>query len=339
LREVKEILDKIISGKKTGVLRVSRKNFQDPLLHVTFLKGVPLYAYSFLVKDRWYDGLLSREEVENNLFGNIFEYAFKNYGEKYLKHITEYSKNVIQKALKGAAENGWQLEAEFIEEDEDTVREMVGIIRAKSDIEAFAKTLTSLGAKQVYLPKIGKKLGYGDVELDDIYEFLTKTFGECDAIVSTPFANIFLIHKFGDPIIFSTDNLLVEELEENLKNLIIGADKVSCNRDIEGGIDFPIFKGIGKPFLVAIRKDEEFLTLYIKKDSFLADKKPIERVLSSIFEINEKLSIAVFESLSELSESETTISSQDIIDMKVKILLMKFPNPEDFREAFKKEKF
>jgi len=68
-------------------------------------------------------------------------------------------------------------------------------------------------------------------------------------------------------------------------------------------------------------------------------KSPIERVLSSIFEINEKLSIAVFEALSELSESETTIASQDIIDMKVKILLMKFPNPEDFREAFKKEKF
>jgi hypothetical protein len=339
LREVKEILDNIVSGKKTGVLRVSRKNFQDPLLHVTFLKGVPLYAYSFLVKDRWYEGLLSREEVENNLFGNIFEYAFKNYGEKYLQHITEYSKNVIQKALKGAAENGWQLEAEFIEEDEDTVREMVGIIRAKSDIEAFAKTLMSLGAKQVYLPKMGKKLGYGDAELDEIYEFLTKTFGECDAIVSTPFANIFLIHKFGDPIIFSTDNLLVEELEKNLKNLIFGADRVSCERDIDGGIDFPIFKGIGKPFLVAIRKDEEFLTLYIKKDSFLADKKPLQRVLSSIFEINEKLSIAVFEALSELSESETTITSQDIIDMKVKILLMKFPNPEDFREAFKKEKF
>jgi hypothetical protein len=339
LREVKEILDNIIAGKKTGVLRINRKNFQDPLLHVTFLKGVPLYAYSFLVKDRWYEGLLSREEVENNLFGNIFEYAFKNYGEKYLQHITEYSKNVIQKALKGAAENGWQLEAEFIEEDEDTVREMVGIIRAKSDIEAFAKTLTSLGAKQVYLPKMGKKLGYGDTELDEIYEFLTKTFGECDAIVSTPFANIFIIHKFGDPIIFSTDNLLVEELEENLKNLISGADRVSCEREIEVRIDFPIFKGIGKPFLVAIRKDEEFLTLYIKKDSFLVDKKPIERVLSSIFEINEKLSIAVFEALSELSESQTTIASQDIIDMKVKILLMKFPNPEDFREAFKKEKF
>jgi hypothetical protein len=339
LREVKEILDKIVSGKKTGVLRVSRKNFQDPLLHVTFLKGVPLYAYSFLVKDRWYEGLLSREEVENNLFGNIFEYAFKNYGEKYLQHITEYSKNVIQKALKGAAENGWQLEAEFIEEDEDTVREIVGIIRAKSDIEAFAKTLMSLGAKQVYLPKMGKKLGYGDAELNEIYKFLTKTFGECDAIVSTPFANIFLIHKFGDPIMFLTDNLLVEELEENLKNLIFGADRVSCERDIEGGIDFPIFKGIGKPFLVAIRKDEEFLTLYIKKDSFLADKKPLQRVLSSIFEINEKLSIAVFESLSELSESQTTITSQDIIDMKVKVLLMKFPNPEDFREAFKKEKF
>jgi hypothetical protein len=339
LREVKEILDKIVSGKKTGVLRVSRKNFQDPLLHVTFLKGVPLYAYSFLVKDRWYEGLLSREEVENNLFGNIFEYAFKNYGEKYLQHITEYSKNVIQKALKGAAENGWQLEAEFIEEDEDTVREMVGIIRAKSDIEAFAKTLTSLGAKQVYLPKMGKKLGYGDAELDEIYEFLTKTSGECDAIVSTPFANIFLIHKFGDPIIFSTDNLLVEELEENLKNLINGADKVSCERDIEVGIDFPIFKGIGKPFLVAIRKDEEFLTFYIKKDFFLVDKKPLQRVLSSIFEINEKLSIAVYESLLELSGSQTTITSQDIIDMKVKVLLMKFPNPEDFREAFKKEKF
>jgi hypothetical protein len=339
LREVKEILDNIIAGKKTGVLRINRKNFQDPLLHVNFLKGVPLYAYSFLVKDRWYEGLLSREEVENNLFGNIFEYAFKNYGEKYLQHITEYSKNVIQKALKGAAENGWQLEAEFIEEDEDTVREMVGIIRAKSDIEAFAKTLTSLGAKQVYLPKMGKKLGYGDAELDEIYEFLTKTFGECDAIVSTPFANIFLIHKFGDPIIFSTDNLLVEELEENLKNLISGADKVSCEREIEVRIDFPIFKGIGKPFLVAIRKDEEFLTLYIKKDSFLVDKKPLQRVLSSIFEINEKLSIAVYESLSELSKSETTITSQDIIDMKVKVLLMKFPNPEDFREAFKKEKF
>jgi hypothetical protein len=339
LREVKEILDKIVSGKKTGVLRVSRKNFQDPLLHVTFLKGVPLYAYSFLVKDRWYEGLLSREEIENNLFGNIFEYAFKNYGEKYLQHMTEYSKNVIQKALKGAAENGWQLEAEFIEEDEDTVREMVGIIRAKSDIEAFAKTLTSLGAKQVYLPKMGKKLGYGDAELDEIYEFLTKTSGECDAIVSTPFANIFLIHKFGDPIIFSTDNLLVEELEENLKNLINGADKVSCERDIEVGIDFPIFKGIGKPFLVAIRKDEEFLTFYIKKDFFLVDKKPLQRVLSSIFEINEKLSIAVYESLLELSGSQTTITSQDIIDMKVKVLLMKFPNPEDFREAFKKEKF
>ncbi len=339
MREVKEILDKIVSGKKTGVLRVSRKNFQDPLLHVTFLKGVPLYAYSFLVKDRWYEGLLSREEIENNLFGNIFEYAFKNYGEKYLQHMTEYSKNVIQKALKGAAENGWQLEAEFIEEDEDTVREMVGIIRAKSDIEAFAKTLTSLGAKQVYLPKMGKKLGYGDAELDEIYEFLTKTSGECDAIVSTPFANIFLIHKFGDPIIFSTDNLLVEELEENLKNLINGADKVSCERDIEVGIDFPIFKGIGKPFLVAIRKDEEFLTFYIKKDFFLVDKKPLQRVLSSIFEINEKLSIAVYESLLELSGSQTTITSQDIIDMKVKVLLMKFPNPEDFREAFKKEKF
>ena len=333
-------MENIVSSKGTGILSVVRKNFQDPLLHVTFLKGVPLYAYSFLVKDRWYDGLLSREEVENNLFGNIFEYAFKNYGEKYLQHLTEYSKRVIQIALKGAAENGWQLEAEFIEEDEDTIREMVGIVRAKTEVEAFAKTLISLGARQVYLPRMGKNFGYGDADLGEIYEISTKTFGECDTIISTPFANVFLIHKFGEPIVFSTDNIIIEELEENLKNIVMGSDKVYFEGDIKGDkIELPVFKGIGKPFLVAIRKGDGFLTLYLRKDSFQMDLKQLDRVFSSIFEINEKLSLVVYEALAEISESNTTITSQDIIDMRMKILLMKFPNPEDFKEAVKKERF
>ncbi len=339
MREVKEVLDRIVDSKKTGILRVIRKNFQDPLLHVAFLRGFPLYAYSFLVKDKWYEGLLSREEIENNLFGNIFEYAFKKYGERYLKHMAEYSKEVIQRALKGAMENGWQLETEFMEESEDTIREMVGIIKSKTEIEAFTKTLTSLGAKQVYLPKTEKFIGFGDADLKEVYGFIIENFDECDTIIATPFANVFLIHKFGDPILFSTDSLLVEGIESNVKNLILGSDKVSRKREIKEKINFPVFKGIGKPFLVALREDEEFLTLYIRGDSFVTDLKPLNKVFSSILEINEKLSVAVYQALAEISESSTFITSQDIIDMKVKILLMKFPNPEDFKEAIKKERF
>ncbi|MEO0215365.1 MAG: hypothetical protein ABIL12_07680 [candidate division WOR-3 bacterium] len=339
MKEIKELIEGVIKGKKTGILRVYRKMFGDPLLYVTFLKGTPVYAYSFLVKEKWYDGLLSYEEVENNLFGNLFEYAFKKHGQKYVEHLVVYSNRVIQEALTGAVENNWQLEAEFIHEDEDTVRESIGILKVKSEIEAFAKTLQSLGAKEIFIPKLDKFIGYyAQSDLRDIYNFMVKAFGDCDNIFSSPFGNIFIIHKYGQPVVFSMENVLIGEDVERLISIIEGSEKVLFGGKIEGGqrIEVPVFKTYGKPFLISLRTDEGFLTLHLKSDKvYMMDVKPTNAVFSTISEYNEKISIALYDMLGK----ETKIKSQDIVDMRIKILLMKYPNPQEFKEVVQKERF
>ncbi len=331
-------MGKVIKAKRTGILRVYRKMFGDPLLYVSFLKGIPVYAYSFLVKDRWYDGLLSQEEVENNLFGNLFEYAFKKYGQDYIKHMTEYSNRVIYDAITGALENNWDLDVEFVDEDEDTVRQSVGIVSVKTEIESFAKTLQSLGARDIYIPSLDKVIGYTKSEdIKEVYRFINERFGEGEMILSTPFTNIFLIYKKGKPLIFSTESVLIEE-EENIINILKASEKKKFERDFNEGdtVDIPAFKTYGKPFLLAFRKNDDFLVIHIKgRKVILRELKDLKKIFRTIMEYNEKLSMLLYRAL----EKKTNIRSQDIIDVRLRILMMKHPNPDEFEEIIRKEKF
>ncbi len=119
--------------RKNGVLICKRKFFQDPFLIVYVFNGEPVYAESFLVKEKWWEGLLSDEEVEEHIFDNLYRYAFKKSGERYLRRLREYTYKVIEDALRMAEDYGWEMEEEFTDLSPERIAAMFSLVpdRAK----------------------------------------------------------------------------------------------------------------------------------------------------------------------------------------------------------------
>ena len=116
---------------KNGVLVYRRRLFQDPLLTVYVFNGEPVYAESFLVKEKWWEGLLSDDEVETYVFDNLYRYAFQKNGDRYLQRLKEYTQRVIENAIKTAMDNGWELEKEFMDIPPEKIASMFSILPDK----------------------------------------------------------------------------------------------------------------------------------------------------------------------------------------------------------------
>ncbi len=116
---------------KNGVLVYRRRLFQDPLLTVYVFNGEPIYAESFLVKERWWEGLLSDDEVEAHVFDNLYRYAFRKNGDRYLRRLKEYTQRVIESAMRIAMDNGWELEKEFTYLPPEKIASMFSILPDK----------------------------------------------------------------------------------------------------------------------------------------------------------------------------------------------------------------
>jgi len=331
INEFKEFLSSIIEKRQSGVLKAYRRAFGDPLLYAYFLKGVPVYASSFVVREKWYEGLLSREEVDQNIFGNIFKYAYDKHGKRFLEHLVSYSRNVIKEVLRAVAENGWEVEAEFLERPESHIKESIGIT-SRTTVENWAKTLLSIGATSVYIPRRDRVLGMvrGD-NIKRLYAVLRRNFGDSDVIYSTPFANAFLIHRLGEPVLVVADFMMGFEEIENFKHLLKSTEPVVYEGTLEPGrkMDFPVLDGIGKPFAVALRKDKNRYDLAVIRDDRVAYLYPmdVEKVFATIVDLAEKSSAVLYRILDKIDEGRGI--PQRVMDMHIRILMMMHPHPED----------
>ncbi len=101
-----------IDDNFSGVVVYRRKVFEDPVLTAYYLEGEPVYAESFLIKRRWWEGILSEEEAESHLFGDAFAYALETYGDRYVEHIKAYARETITLTEEIVRDFGWELEAE-----------------------------------------------------------------------------------------------------------------------------------------------------------------------------------------------------------------------------------
>ncbi len=334
LKEFKEFLSRLIDGKKSGVLKVYRKTFGDPLLYAYFLKGVPVYASSFVVRGKWYEGLLTRKEVDDNIFGNIFRYAYDKHGKRFIEHIVKYSQNVLKEVLKSLAESGWEVEVEFLERSEEDIKESIGITRSTT-IEGWAKSLLSVGATAVYIPSSDKVIGMmrGDT-LKKVYNILLSNFGDVDAIYSTPLANAFVIHKDGEPLLVFISLTIGFEEVESFKRLLSSTPPVPYEGEIEVGrsYDFPVIDGVGRPFAFALRKGMNTFSLAIVRENRVAHvyTMDVDGVFSMILDLAERLSAELYRVLEKVENENIP---QTVMDLQIRILMMSHPHPEDFRKV------
>jgi len=334
LKEFKELLSGLIDRKESGVLKVYRKTFGDPLLYAYFLRGVPVYASSFVVRERWYEGLLTREEVDDNIFGNIFRYAYDKHGKRFVEHMVKYSQNVLKEVLRSLAESGWEVEVEFLERSDEDIKESIGITKSTT-IEGWAKSLLSIGATAVYIPSDDKVIGMarGDT-LKKIYDVILSNFGDGDVMYSTPFVNAFVIHKDGEPLLVFVNLAMGFEEVESFKRLLSSTPPVPYDREIEVGkaYDFPVIDGVGRPFAFALRKGMNAFSLAIVRESRVAHvyTMDVEGVFSMILDLAEKLSAELYRVL-ERVENENI--PQAVMDLQIRILMMSHPHPEDFRKV------
>ncbi len=113
-----------VGSEFSGVVVYRRKVFEDPILTVYYLKGEPIYAESFVMKRRWWEGLLSEEEVERHIFGDMFRYAYETYGERYVSHLKRYAKDTVSLTEDMVRDFGWELEAEATEDPPEDMAAM-----------------------------------------------------------------------------------------------------------------------------------------------------------------------------------------------------------------------
>ncbi len=134
-----------IDDNFSGVVVYRRRVFEDPVLTVYYLRGEPVYAESFLIKRRWWEGLLSDEEAENHLFDDAFGYASERYGNRYVEHIKEYARETITLTAETVRDFGWELEAEPTEYLPEEVASMFHIPYGRNETvqEVRERDLTS----------------------------------------------------------------------------------------------------------------------------------------------------------------------------------------------------
>ncbi|MEO0163529.1 MAG: hypothetical protein ABIL67_03735 [candidate division WOR-3 bacterium] len=123
MREVVEEL-----GTKTGLVILKREVFEDPVMYSYFYNGQRVFSQSFLYKPKWWEGILTEEEVDLNFGKNLFRVAADKIGfEKLMEHLKDYSKKVEETVKKEISVNGWKVKAEFVEYDEEYIESMFGI--------------------------------------------------------------------------------------------------------------------------------------------------------------------------------------------------------------------
>lgn len=101
-----------VNADFSGLVVYRRKRFDDPVLSVYYVKGKPVYVDSFLIKEMWWEGLLSKEEVDNNMFGDVFGYAAKKCGRRYVEHLIRKSEDLVNCTVQIVEDFGWVVEAE-----------------------------------------------------------------------------------------------------------------------------------------------------------------------------------------------------------------------------------
>ena len=70
----------------------------EPIYEGYILNGRPFVVKARRYGEVWYRGLLTEEEYQNQMLGNPFEYARITYGDRYLSHMEEFSRRIIERA-------------------------------------------------------------------------------------------------------------------------------------------------------------------------------------------------------------------------------------------------
>ncbi len=137
----------------SGLVVYRRKVLEDPVLSVYYVRGKPVYVDSFLIKEMWWEGLLSKEEVDNNLFGDVFGYAAKKYGKRYVDHLLRKSEDLMNRTVQIIEDFGWEVEPEPYPSSSEEVGSMfhLGVYREEESPEDIRINLNALGFPIFYV--------------------------------------------------------------------------------------------------------------------------------------------------------------------------------------------
>ena len=97
----------------------------EPIYEGYILNGRPFVVKARRYREVWYRGLLTEEEYQNHMMGNPFEYARITYGDRYLSHMEEFSRRIIERADRDFGRENVRLV--FRELPEEHVRLVLGL--------------------------------------------------------------------------------------------------------------------------------------------------------------------------------------------------------------------
>ncbi len=120
-----DILRNIRKNRRSVVLRLRRQPFDDPLLTLYFVRGLPIMAHSFVVSEPWYEKLLSEEEVKSAK-ENIVALAHRKYGKALFRHLERYSQRVLEDVVSAIRRNDWDFTIHVEELNRESVRKLFG---------------------------------------------------------------------------------------------------------------------------------------------------------------------------------------------------------------------
>ncbi|NPB04297.1 MAG: hypothetical protein GXO39_07800 [Thermotogae bacterium] len=324
----------------TGLITFRRKTFGDPLLSVYMLRGEPVFAESFLIKRKWWEGLLEKVDVENNLFGDVFAFAKNKHGQNFIQHLKNYSKEVAEVALDMARNFGWELEIETSPFSPEEIEEMFHVraeritsdaaIRIQSetskDQEKLSLDLRAFGFPIFHIPNDGKnRSNFFRVihPMRNGWEVASKLLERVRGSVALVFPlflvarlelnaiGAWVVSKSVRKIIFALERF--EPVEEIPENVLQGMEVTMCCR-----------------FVFWMSKDKNFI-LYDPLNSNLTYLTPdeLERLLNDYFSVYEKL----------LQRAERAIPANLPPKMRARLLkemMGRNPCTQNFAEEFHK---
>ncbi|NPB03505.1 MAG: hypothetical protein GXO39_03700 [Thermotogae bacterium] len=332
--DVKSAIEK---GRKSAVVRLKRKLFEDPLLTVFFIRGDMILANSFVENTPWHRGVLSEEDLERGK-ENLLAYAFSIHGDKLFTHLRQYTKRVVEKVLEEAQRNGWEYEINVEELNERRIREIFGSGKSlsfkpiKRNFNVLLTELSTLGViSALFLEKdvvIGPESSFSQ-RLKELHSRLLDMgimghymlFFPGKAMVHGDIKG----HEFLGEVEYTPQT---DRVFPFVKKDILTVPNILQEFSWDSKLERPFgiyvrYKGRG--VLICLRAEGPLV--YVGR---LALMSPAE-----VLKMIEKYRSSIAEAVRAVKSKGRMPGS--LLEIKVKSFLKQYPNPKDFAKVLKKE--
>ncbi|NPA79722.1 MAG: hypothetical protein GXO29_01545 [Thermotogae bacterium] len=335
IAKLQELTQEIAKKEASSVVELRRKNFDDPLLTMYFIKGRLLLAHSFITSEPWYSGILEPDELNRD---DLFAHAYRKLGDRLFEHLERYSKDVMRKALQEAVANGWDFEIKMTPLKREAIEQMFGKgkeISLSEEVPERYSVLLSLSAMGVLRVLLDGTTEPSDPDLKVLEDAHTaiRSMGIMGHYILFFHNAVFLYGQvkgtaFIGEMNYSPNFSRVFPLIKR-ESVIVPEflQTYPWPADTPQGRPFAVyFKYRGKGVLATFGANES--GIYVKRLSLESPEEVVEMV--------EGVRKEAFDLLERITE-EVKDMPKSLVRLKMRRLMAKYPDPRELERAVKKE--